>query len=199
MRLGIFGGTFDPPHYSHLILAEEAREQLDLNRVLWLPAGQSPFKQDLPVSPIEQRLQMVTAAIGNNRHFHLSRVDCDRPPPHYSADTIALLQQAHPGTTLYWIMGADSLYDLPRWTRGAEFIARCQLAVLRRPGTHMNLTEIEQQLPGVQARVHWVHAPEMEISSRDIRRRVQEGRSIRYLTPYQVCQIIARQGLYRDP
>ncbi len=197
MRLGIFGGTFDPPHFSHLILAEEAREQLALDSVLWLPAGQSPFKQLQSISPVEQRLQMVAAAIGGNSHFELSRVDCDRPPPQYSADTIAILQQAYPQATLYWIMGADSLRDLPQWERSAEFIAGCQLAVLKRPGVTMDLSDIERALAGVRERVHWVQAPAMEIAARDIRQRVREGRSIRYLTPRAVCRIIERAGLYR--
>ena len=94
-------------------------------------------------------------------------------------------------------MGADSLRDLPQWERSAEFIAGCQLAVLKRPGVTMDLSDIERALAGVRERVHWVQAPAMEIAARDIRQRVREGRSIRYLTPHAVCQIIERAGLYR--
>lgn len=195
-RLGVFGGTFDPPHYSHLILAEEARAQLGLARVLWLPAGRSPFKQYRDITPVDVRLQMVSVAIADNPAFGISQVDIQREPPHYSADTIRLLQAEYPRAMLFWIMGEDSLRDLPRWHRAEEFVRSCELAVLGRPGVEADISEVEQALPAVNGRIHWVHAPQMEISSKDIRERIRAGRPVRYLLPPAVRAIIRAQRLY---
>lgn len=196
MRLGIFGGTFDPPHLGHLILASEAHAQLGLERVLWVVTGQSPFKQEQRLSPADVRLAMVQAAIEGNATFALSTVDLDRPPPHYTADTLALLKGQHPSAQLFFIMGADLLHELPDWRRARDVLAQCELGVLRRPGTVVDLSVLEVRLPGVSEKVHWVDAPQLEIAARDIRRRVRAGISVRYLVPDAVVEIMEARRLY---
>lgn len=196
-RIGVFGGTFDPPHLGHLILAEAAREQLGLERVLWAVAGQSPLKLDRELSPVGLRLEMVRAAIAGHPQFALSEVDVRRPGPHYTVDALGLIASQHPNAELYFIMGEDSLRDLPQWHRPADLIAECRLAVLRRPGVAADLAALEAAIPGLTARVEWIVAPEVGISASDVRRRVCEGRSIRYLVPAAVEAIIVTKGLYR--
>jgi nicotinate-nucleotide adenylyltransferase len=195
-RIGIFGGTFDPPHLGHLVLAESALDQLALDQVLWVVAGQSPLKLDRPASPVALRLGLVAAAIAGQPRFALSRADVDRPPPHYSVDTVAIIGRENPEAELFFIMGEDSLRDLPRWRRPQDLIARCRLAVFQRPGIDTDLTQLEAAIPGLSARVDWVSAPEIEIASSDIRQRVQAGHSIRYLVPGPVRELIEQHRLY---
>jgi nicotinate-nucleotide adenylyltransferase len=195
-RLGVFGGTFDPPHNGHLVLAESARDQLSLDCVLWVVAGQSPLKLDNPLSPAAARLQMVQAAIAGNSAFALSRVDVDRPGPHYSVDTVEIIEGLHPGASLYFIMGEDSLRDLPRWHRPQELIDRCCLAVFQRPGIDTDLSQLETQIPGLSRKVEWITAPQIEIASSELRLWVRQGRSIRYLVPERVLELIEEFGLY---
>lgn len=197
MRLGVFGGTFDPPHLGHLILAEAARDQLQLDKVLWVVAGQSPLKQEREISPAEIRVEMVLAAIADNPAFALSRIDLDRPPPHYTIDTLALLGREFPGAEFYFLMGEDSLRDLPRWRSPGEIIARAWLAVSQRPGSEADLSEVEWAAPGVSSRVKWVQAPRLEIASSDIQQRIRTGRTVQYMLPQVVHEIIQRTGLYQ--
>lgn len=197
-RIGVFGGTFDPPHLGHLILAEAAREQLALERVLWVVAGQSPLKLDRESSPVTLRIEMIEAAIASHPAFFVSRADVDRPGPHYSVDTLDVIAGEYPGADLYFIMGEDSLRDLPGWHRPRDFIAKCRLAVFQRPGVETDLSELETVTPGVTARVRWVSAPQFEIASSELRRRLQAGQSIRYLVPDAVRELIKRNALYRE-
>lgn len=196
VKLGLFGGTFDPPHLGHLILAEAARDQLSLDKVLWVVAGQSPLKQDRAISPAEIRAEMVEAAIAGNPAFALSRIDLDRPAPHYTLDTLKLLGREFPNAELYFLMGEDSLADLPRWRSPDEIVGLCWLAVSRRPGTDFSLSAVESAAPGASARIRWIQSPQIEIASSDIRRRIGEGRTVRYLLPPGVHEIIVREGLY---
>ena len=115
MRLGIFGGTFDPPHLGHLILAEEARYQLNLDRILWLLPPVSPLKTDAVISPLEQRLELLEAALQDNPYFEVSRIDIDRPQPHYAFESVKILKDEYPGEQLVYLIGGDSLEDLPSW------------------------------------------------------------------------------------
>lgn len=197
MNLGLFGGTFDPPHLGHLILAEESFSQLGLEKVLWLVAGQSPLKLDRQLSPVEDRVAMVQAAIADNPHFELSRVDVDRTPPHYTIDTLRILKEQFPRDEFYFIMGEDSLRDLPKWREPQEIIKQARLAVLRRPKTQFDLSAVEAQVPNVSARVVWVDAPQLEIASSDIQLRIREGRSARYMLPDEVMKIVEAKGLYK--
>ena len=196
MRLGIFGGTFDPPHLGHLALASAALEQLILDKVLWVVSGQSPLKLDRALSPAEIRVEMVQAALAGNPAFALSRVDLDRPGPHYTVDTLEILGREFPGAKLYFLMGEDSLRDLPKWQRPHEIISQTWLAVSGRPGALADLADLEQSLPGVTVRVVWVQSPLVAIASSDIQRRIREGQSVREMVPPGVLAIIERERLY---
>lgn len=196
-RLGVFGGTFNPPHYGHLILAEQARDQLSLDCVLWAPAADPPHKQGQPITPVEQRLAMVSLAIADNTSFELSTVDVERAGPHYSADMLALLNDAHPGADLLFLIGGDSLRDITTWHEPARILREARLAVMMRPGVEVDLGYLETQLPGIGERVAWVQAPLIDISGADIRARVAAGKSIRYLLPPCVQAYIDQHALYQ--
>jgi nicotinate-nucleotide adenylyltransferase len=196
-RIGIFGGTFDPPHLGHLVLAEAAREQLQLDCVLWVVAGQSPLKPQGAATPVDMRLQLVQAAIAGQPSFALSRVDADRPGPHYSVDTAEIIAAQHPGAALYFIMGEDSLRDLPRWHRPADLAARCRLAVFQRPGIDTDLSQLAAAIPALTGRVEFVCAPQIDIAASDLRERARAGLSLRYLVPEAVRALIEQHGLYR--
>jgi nicotinate-nucleotide adenylyltransferase len=197
MRIGIFGGTFDPPHLGHLILAAEAGSQLRLDRLLWVLTPDPPHKQGHSISPLEARLEMVQAAIAEDPLFELSRVDIDRSPPHYAVDAVRLLGEANPGADLVYLMGGDSLHDLPSWHRPLDFLALCDaLGVMRRPGDAVDLLTLEKILPGVSAKVEFVTAPLIDISASQIRQRVAGGRPFRYFVPPQVYRLIVKYGLY---
>jgi nicotinate-nucleotide adenylyltransferase len=198
LLIGIFGGTFDPPHLGHLILAETCADALGLERVLWVPAADPPHKHSAPLSAAAHRAAMVQAAIADNPRFVFSRVDLDRPGPHYSADMVRLIGEQYPGITLYFLMGGDSLHDLPTWRAPERLLASCRLAVTRRPddGLDAALPALYKQLPALEGVVAFVPAPLIEISGSEIRQRVRERRSIRYRVPDAVAACIAREGLY---
>ncbi len=198
MRIGIFGGTFDPPHVGHLILAAEARDQLGLERVLWVVTPDPPHKLGRKITPLETRLEMVQAAICGDAGFELSRVEINRAGPHYSVDTVRILAEANPGAQLFYLMGGDSLHDLPLWKRPAEFIGALDgIGVMRRPQDFVDLPALERQLPGIVSRVHFVDAPLLEIASSDIRERAAQGRHFCYFLAPQVYQIVESQHLYQ--
>ena len=196
--LGVFGGTFDPPHFGHLRLARAALRQLSLARVLWVPTADPPHKQDDVLTPVDLRLAMVAAAIKRHPAYVLSRIDVDRPGPHWAADTVRLLAEAWPGADLYYVMGGDSLRDLPTWGRPRDFLAACRLAVLRRPGDEVDLAALERTLPGITERVRFIDAPRTQVSATLIRERVAAGLSIAGCVPAAVARLIAEHGLYRE-
>lgn len=196
-RLGILGGTFDPPHVAHLVMADQARAQLKLARVFFVPAGQPPHKLDRALSPVEHRVAMTQLAIAGNEGFVISRMDVDRPGPHYTADMLALVQAEHPGDELYLVIGSDSLRDLKIWHKPASVVAQARLAVIRRPGAEPDWLVLEEAAPEISACVDWVDAPRLDISSTDIQRRVRAGLAIRYLVPMPVERYIVEHGLYR--
>lgn len=196
MRLGVFGGTFDPVHMGHLIIAEAARDALKLDQVLFVPAGDPPHKG--AVSPQEHRYQMVSNAIRGNRAFSVSRVDLDRPGPHYSADMLSIVKRAHPGSEVYFLLGSDSLIDLPTWRDPARMIAQARIGVFRRPSIPtVDIESLEAALPGITAATEWIDAPEVEISATELRSRVKSRQSIRYQVPDTVINYIESAGLYR--
>lgn len=196
MRLGVLGGTFDPPHYGHLTLAENGRVQLGLDRVLFVPAGQPPHKPEHPVAPLHHRAAMVQVAIADNPALALSRVDFDRPGPHYTVDMLALLQQEHPGAELVFLMGGDSLAEFLHWHDPVGIVRLARLAVMRRPGYEADLEALEQAVPGLHERLLWIDAPPLALSSSDLRRRVREGLPLRYLVPPPVEAYIREHRLY---
>lgn len=196
--IGVFGGTFDPPHLGHLILAESGRQALGLDRVLWVVTAQPPHKPDENRTPVEHRLAMVGAAIEGNRAFEISRVDVDRPPPHYAVDTLRLLGSTWPDARFVYLMGEDSLRDLPSWHKPKELVQACYLiGVMERSGAEPVLADLEALLPGLSGRVRFFRAPIIDIASRDLRQLAQAGKSLRYLVPDGVEAIIRRRRLYR--
>jgi nicotinate-nucleotide adenylyltransferase len=198
-RLGILGGTFDPIHHGHLLAAEEAYHQLALDRVLFVPAGVPPHKPARPISSADHRVRMVELAIAGKPYFALSRVDVDRPGLSYTVDTLELLRATWgPDPRFFFIEGNDSLSDIACWYRPQRLIELCELAVVARPGSQIDLPELERRLPGISRRIHWVKIPLLEISSSDLRARVRAGRSISYLVPREVEAYIQEHRLYRD-
>lgn len=199
MRLGVLGGTFDPIHFGHLLAAEEARVTLHLERVLFAPAGDPPHKQGHIISPVTHRLAMVRLAIVGNAAFAVTTVDVDRPGPHYTVDAIRLLREKWGigADETFFLMGTDSLAQLLTWHQPARLVELCRLAVMARPGYRPDLTELEAALPGLSARLDWVEMPVLDIAASDLRRRVGEGRSIRYQVPEAVAAYVAEHGLYR--
>jgi len=197
LRLGILGGTFDPPHYGHLALAETARVQLGLARVLFVPAGDPPHKPGRPLSPAVHRAAMVEAAIADNLAFRLSRVDLDRPGPHYTVDMLALLREMYIGAEFYLLMGSDSLAEFLTWRDPAGIARQVFLAVMERPGWTADVASLEREIPGIRERLIWLDAPRLDISASDLRQRVQVGLPIRYLVPPAVEAYIHDHHLYQ--
>lgn len=197
MKLGIFGGTFDPPHLAHLILAAEAQHQLDLARVLWVLTPDPPHKGRRVISAAQDRVDMLAAAIIGNAAFEISRVELERPGPHFAADTMRLLGERYPEGELIYLMGGDSLRELPKWGQPRDFLKACHaLAVMRRPDDLVDLAVLEEQLPGIGAKVRFVDTPLLEISASQIRRRAAEGRPYRYFVSPGVFEIIKDRELY---
>ncbi len=194
----MIGGTFDPPHYGHLALAENGRVQLNLDAVLFVPAGDPPHKPNRPMSPAEDRQAMVEAAIDDNPDFALSRVDLDRPGPHFTVDMLAQLADERPGVRLFFLMGGDSLADFASWRDPAGILARARLAVMERPGSEADVDVLAERVPNIRKRLVWLDAPRLEISGQDLRRRVREGLPIRYLVPPAVRRYVLERGLYRS-
>jgi nicotinate-nucleotide adenylyltransferase len=196
-RVGVLGGTFDPVHLGHLILAEEARDQLGLSVVHFVPAGDPPHKQGRRLAPVEDRLRMIELAIAGNECFRASRVDAERPGPHYTLDMVRIFHAQLPvGGELYFLMGYDSLTELPTWHRAPELVASCRLVALTRHNVPLDWDYLESRLPGVRQRVTLLDMPELEIASHQIQARVRDGRTIRYLVPDEVCRYIEDHGLY---
>jgi nicotinate-nucleotide adenylyltransferase len=200
IMLGILGGTFDPIHLAHLIVAELAREVLGLERILFTPAGDPPHKQENRKSPAFHRRRMVELAIAGNPHFEMCPVDLERPGPHYSIDTIRLIREQYglSAEQCFFIIGGDSLQDLPTWHQPERLITLCRLAVSHRPGYRPELNDLERLIPGLSERLVWVETPLLEISASNIRGRVAQGQSVRYQVPEAVQAYIEEQGLYED-
>jgi nicotinate-nucleotide adenylyltransferase len=199
VRIGLFGGTFDPPHIGHLVLAAEARDCLKLDRVLWVITPDPPHKIGRTITSLPTRLELVQAAICQDPQFEISRVEIDRPGPHYSADTVELVARANPQAQLYYLMGGDSLHDLPAWIRPRQFIAALDgIGVMRRPQDSIDMARLERILPGIAEKVHFIDAPLLEISSSSIRERVSRGCHYRYFLPEGVYELVRALGLYRQ-
>jgi nicotinate-nucleotide adenylyltransferase len=196
--IGIFGGTFDPPHTGHLALAAEAQFQLGLDRVLWVLTPDPPHKRRRRITPLETRLELLQAALGDNPQFELSRVDIDRPPPHFAVDTVRLLRQKNSEAKLVYLMGGDSLHDLPTWYQPQAFLENIdQLGVMRRPSDRVDLCMLEDRLPGLLAKVKILDTPLLEISATEIRRRAAHGEPFRYYLPAQVYELIIKRQMYQ--
>lgn len=197
-RIGILGGTFDPIHIGHLILAEEAWFQLQLDRVYLAPAGDPPHKAGRQLAPVRDRLCMAELATADSDHVIISRVDADRPGPHYTSAMVRLVQaEAGPNTEIYFLMGMDSLRDLPTWHEAAWLVEHARLVALSRHDVELDWDALEAALPGVRGRVIILDMPELEIASHVIQQRVRNGQPIRHMVPRAVEAYIQKHNLYR--
>ncbi len=199
MNLGVMGGTFDPIHNGHLMVAEEAKARLNLDEILFMPAGQPWLRMNVSISLAEHRIQMVRLAIADKPHFKLSTMEIERAGPTYSVDTIAELQaQLGAGSELFFILGWDSLAELPQWREPQRLIEMCRLVVAPRPGyAAPDLNSLEAALPGISQRVIILDKPEIDISASAIRERVSRGLSLRHLVPEPVERYIREHSLYK--
>lgn len=191
MRVGLFGGSFNPPHFAHLLVAETIREQFSLDRVLWIPAYQPPHKAAAELASPEHRLTMTRLAIADNPHFSISPVEMNRRGTSYTFDTLCALQADAPDTSFYLLLGGDSLQGFPSWYRPHDILARVRLIVYHRPGTPPTIPD---GLPN--ERIHFAQAPQIELASQTIRQRIQAGQSIRYWVPDAVRTYIHEHALY---
>lgn len=198
LMIGVFGGTFDPPHLGHMILAEEAYDQLGLDRLLFVLTADPPHKKNQLVSLWDVRLKLLGAAIDGNSKFELSRVDIDRPPPHYAVDTVKIMADQFPGAEIVYLMGSDSLIELPTWHNPRDFVGKCSsIGVICRPGYPVNFDILEVQIPGISAKVKFVDAPLLDIASSEIRERIMQNRPYRYYLLPKVFQLIQELKLYQ--
>ena len=198
MKIGIFGGTFDPPHLGHQILAAEAQEQLGLDRVLWVLTPFPPHKMDQRISPVEDRKAMVMLAIADNPLFKFSRVDIDRTPPHFAVDTVRILKETYPKDSFIYLMGADSLNDLLQWHEPNQFVAACDgIGIMKRQGEVIDTEKITGELPGIHKKMSILDTPMIGIAGADIRQRVKSGKQFQYLVPEKIHQYILDHKLYR--
>jgi nicotinate-nucleotide adenylyltransferase len=198
MYIGAFGGTFDPVHNGHLVVAEEVRARLNLNEIIFVPTGQPWLKADRPISSPEHRVQMVRLAITDKPCFTLDTMEIDRAGPSYAIDTAAELQdKLGAGDELFFILGWDSLAQLPWWRDSSRLIGLCRLVAVPRPGYPLpDLNSLEAAVPGLSRRVIILDKPEVAISATEIRNRVAQGLSICSLVPKPVEKYIRQHKLY---
>ena len=198
MRIGVFGGTFDPPHLGHLILAEEAISQLNLEYILFVLTASPPHKDYYTITPIYERLILLQAAINNNQAFKLSRVDIDRPAPHYALDTMKLLSLDYPDDQLIYLLGSDSLKDLSKWHHPVSFVSQCfEIGVFLRPNVSYDWVRLDNEISGLKRKVRFVQTPLLEIASSDIRERINQQRPYRYYVPEIVYDLINTHHFYQ--
>jgi nicotinate-nucleotide adenylyltransferase len=207
-RIGLMGGTFDPIHYAHLVIAEEVRATLELAEMIFIPAGQPPHKPERVTTPAHHRLAMLELALASNPHFTISLVEMDRPGPSYLVDTLRILR-AQLGANqdrrveLFFVIGWDSLEEFHIWHDPMAILAQLDhLVAVARPGYREDINEdtynkqLEARLPGIMQRLIVVQAPLLNISSTDLRQRVMQGRPITYQTAEAVERYIFEHGLY---
>jgi nicotinate-nucleotide adenylyltransferase len=196
VNIGVLGGTFDPIHIGHLIIAEEARLKLGLSKVLFVPAGQPWLKQDRDVTAAVHRVEMVRRAIADNPYFKLSTLEVERPGASYTVDTLTTLgEQLGSGTNLFFILGRDTLAELPLWKEPEKVVQLCRLVVPPRLGSR-DLKHLEKAIPGLLDKVIQLDMPVIGISSSEIRQRIAQGLSIRYLVPPEVEKYITEHEIY---
>ena len=197
-RLGIMGGTFDPIHYGHLVTAEQAREALNLDVVLFMPAGEPAFKLDKHVTDAESRYAMTVLATAANPSFLASRFEIDRDGVTYTADTLRALRAHYPDNVkLYFITGADAILDIVTWHDADQIANLATLIAATRPGYEIDQARKRIECSGYEFDVRYIQIPALAISSTNVRERVSEGKSVRYLTSESVIGFIRKNGLYR--
>jgi len=194
-RLGVMGGTFDPIHYGHLVTAEEALVQFTLDEVVFVPTGRPWMKEGRAVSPVEDRYLMTVIATASNPRFRVSRTEVDRDGPTYTVDTLRALAAENPDAELYFITGADAMFEIFEWKDPDEVLALAHFIAATRPGYDLRRFEASGSTRHLNVSV--MNIPALAISSTDVRERAGEGRPIRYLVPEGVKSYIEKVGLYR--
>jgi len=197
MKVGLFGGTFDPIHKGHIAIAEAVLQKVNLAKVIFIPAGKPWLKEGRKITSATHRLKMVGLAISGKSNFELSSIEIERPGATYTVDTLMdFINNIH-GIELYVIMGSDSLVDFPRWKEPQRLLKLCYLVIVPRPGFSLpDLLTMERELPGLRERLIIMSSPEVDISSSDIRRRRAEGLPFEHLVPESVAEYIKRNRLY---
>lgn len=196
-KIAIMGGTFDPVHYGHLVTAEAARCGFTLDKVVFVPSGRPPHKQERKISPAEHRLAMTQLAIATNPSFEVSRVEIDRPGFSYAVDTVAAFHERYgQEAEIYFITGADAILEILTWKNVDRLMEVCHFIAATRPG--FQLSDMENILPRFRGKIIFMEVPALAISSTDIRERVRRGRPIKYLLPEPVEEYIYQHGLYRE-
>jgi nicotinate-nucleotide adenylyltransferase len=201
MRIGIFGGTFDPVHLGHLVMAEQCREQAGLDQVWFVLAARPPHKPEGELTAFARRVEMLQLALAGQPAFRVEELEKDRPGPSYTADTLEAIHRRQPDLDLHFIIGSDSLVDLPQWREPARIVAQAALLVVTRPGFRIQpIEEVRQalELPNeTPLRFQVIESPLIDIASSDLRRRAAEGKSLRYQVPRAVECYIEQHQLYR--
>ncbi|MBL8853212.1 MAG: nicotinate (nicotinamide) nucleotide adenylyltransferase [Planctomycetaceae bacterium] len=205
MNIGVFGGSFDPVHYGHLLLAQQCLESSSLDRVLFVPVAHSPLRPRSPIADAKARVEMLQLAIADHPGFAISTIELERGEISYTVDTLRALKQGAPNDTFFLLMGLDSLLDFPRWHQPQEILSLARLLVVNRPSTSgptaaeawqvLRGFATDEQIDAIRSTI--VDSQQFEFSSTDIRQRVSSGRSVRFRTPRAVEKYIETQGLYR--
>lgn len=200
-RIGVYGGTFDPIHIGHLVAAAEVQYVLGLDHILFLPAGEPPHKGTNGMTAAVHRQRMVELAIADNPLFALSTIDLDRPGPHYTADALHLLRQSEPDAALWFIMGEDTILDVPNWLHPERIVEHARLAVVTRPGWKVDVTDLamlDVAIPGIVRCCDFIPIPMLDIASRQLRERLRSGAPSKYQLRTDVWEYIQKHGLYRS-
>jgi nicotinate-nucleotide adenylyltransferase len=198
-RIGVLGGTFDPVHYGHLVIAEDARAYAQLEKVLFVPAYRPPHKPARSYSSFKHRVRLTELAIAGNPFFELCLIEAGRSGPSYTVDTLRDLQaQLGADVELYFIVGMDSLVNILQWYKPAELLKLCRLVVAERAGYQVDLQMLEQKLPGLRDSLVLIDTPELSISSTDLQHRIGRGLPIRYQVPPAIEDYVREHGLYRS-
>jgi len=199
-RIGLMGGTFDPVHYGHLVAAEEARYQFNLEKVIFIPASKPPHKTIRDITTPGQRLRMTELAVNSNPNFTVSEIEINRQGLSYTIDTVMAMKEANPDWEIYFITGADAVLEILTWKKIKELLEECFFVGATRPGFHLDTVSDTLGLLTKEslAKIKTIEIPSLAISSTDIRQRVREGRPIKYLLPDEVEKFIYQNKLYQS-
>jgi nicotinate-nucleotide adenylyltransferase len=199
-KLGVLGGTFDPPHLGHIMMAEEVKQSLGLDELLLIPAGQPQSRPNENITPANQRLEMLVLAAAENPGLKISNIELERKGPTFTVDTLIELKNKYKGYEIYFILGWDSLEQLPTWHEPSRILNLCYLVAVPRPGVKRpSLRTLEGVLPGISEKVIFMDRPKVDISATEIRSLVQQGASIEHLVPEKVAEYIKKHELYTIP
>ncbi|MFW5995634.1 MAG: nicotinate-nucleotide adenylyltransferase [Halanaerobiaceae bacterium] len=196
-RVAVLGGTFDPVHFGHLIMAEQAYNSFDLDEIIFIPSGKPPHKNHEHVSQAAHRLEMVRRAVGDNEHFSVSEWEIDRKEESYTVETLKYFENSYPGWHIYFLIGADSLYDVFNWKAPEYILGHANLIVVSRPGYSLENIYKDDRFRPYRQRINILEGILINISSSEIRKLYSEGNSIKYLVPREVEEYIIDHNLYR--